>query len=215
MRLLSTLSLLARRWWLPILIGVVTAGVAVWVQQVRPTVYVAETTLSVARIHRAETPDYQYDSYYAVQAAELTVNTVARWFEMGDVAKAIGNRAGVTVSDQDALDFARRFKVKQASSHLLRVQVRAGTAEEASKLLKAAVDEVSARLAVLETSEPKNGVSKPAFAATADTSIVYQKMYAPAVVIGAGFVAGMLLGIAFVVAEAALRSGREREGLRA
>lgn len=211
MHLLATLSLLARRWWLPIVFGVLTAGLSLWVQQARPASYVAETTLAVARVNRAETTEYQYDNYYAVQAAELTVNTVARWFEMADVAKAIGKRAGIEVADTDALAFVRRFKAKQASSHLLRLQVRAPSSEEASRLLQGAVDEVSARLSVLEVSEPKGTSIAPAFAVTADAPVVYQKVYESGIVAGAGAVAGVCIGLAFVIAEAALRSSRAKQ----
>ena len=215
MKLTDTLSLLVRRWWLVLAVGLVVAIVALLVQGVRSETFVAETTVTVTRVNRAETTDFQYDNYYAVQATELVTNTAARFFEAGDFAQAVGVRADMDVSDDDALSFARNFKAKQSSPHLLRVQVRSEDKAEAEKLLEASLDELDARLAEVELAETSGDeATQPAFSATRAPMIAYARTYSRNVVLGAGFVAGLLVGLAVVVLEAALRTDAKRSKKR-
>lgn len=211
MQLVDTLSLLARRWWLVLVLGVAVALIALVVQQLRPVNYIAETTVTVTRVNRAESPDFQYDNFYAAQATEIVVNSSSRLFETGDFALEVAERVGRDVSEAGAIDFARSFKVKQLAPHLLRVRAVDRDEATARAALEAATAELAERVAAMEIAEPREGATaegQPAFEAVPGTTFSYERTYSQGVVLGAGFVAGLLLGLAVVVLEAAMRSGR-------
>ena len=168
-------------------------------------------TVTVTRVNRAESSDFQYDNFYAAQATEIVVNSSSRLFETGDFALEVAERAGRDVSEAGAIDFARSFKVKQLAPHLLRVRAVDRDEATARAALEAATAELAERVAAMELAEPREGETvegQPAFQAVPGTIFSYERTYSQGVVLGAGFVAGLLLGLAVVVLEAAMRSGR-------
>lgn len=156
-----------------------------------PKSYDATISLSIHRINREETEDFQYDNYYAIQAAELLTNTVVNWLATPDIALAIFDKAGVAVDVEGFAKLSRKFRARQLSSHVARVEFRYKDYDGAIKLANSLVEVIRDKVKEIE----KTSKNLPSFDLQASSPIVLQHKINPLLAGTLGLVCGLFLGI--------------------
>ena len=159
--------------------------------QLVPKSYDATLTLSVHRINREKTEDFQYDNYYAIQAAELLTDTIVNWLATPDVAIAIYDKAGITPDVEGFAKLSRKFRARQLSSHVARVWFNYKDQEGTDKLAASLVGVVQDRVKNIE----KTFQNKPSFGIQTSSPIVVQHKIDPILAGVCGLVSGLLVGI--------------------
>lgn len=159
-----------------------------------PKSYDATLTLSIHRINREKTEDFQYDNYYAIQAAELLCNTVVNWLATSDVALAIYDKAGVAVDVEGISKLSRKFRARQLSSHTARVIFNYKDQEGANKLAASLIDVVQDKVKNIE----KTSKDEPSFRIQASSPIVIQHKIDPILACLCGLICGLFIGVGLV-----------------
>jgi hypothetical protein len=73
-------------------------------------------SFAVNRINSQSTAEYQYDGYYALQAADLFAQTVVSWFSTPSVLREVYDQASMDPEITTVSSLANRFKVKKYSA---------------------------------------------------------------------------------------------------
>lgn len=158
----------AQRWFIVaiVLIATVTTYVLVATRPVRSGV---STSFAVNRINKEVTPDYQYDGYYALQAADLFAQTVVSWFRTPAVLQEMYQRANLDPEIQSVDSLPTRFRVKKYSAQNIVVRFSESTNDRAKRLSVAMGEVLTARAEELnQTADNKSlfaiAASKPVIA---------------------------------------------------
>lgn len=124
---------------------VVLATVATYlVAASRPVQSSVSTSFAVNRINREVTPDYQFDGYYALQAADLFAQTVVSWFSTPAILQEIYQQANLDPEIQSVDSLPSRFHVKKYSAQNIVVRFNERTPARARQVAQA-MSEVMAR----------------------------------------------------------------------
>lgn len=166
MELRDSLAVFVRRKTLGIaVIALVVGGSYAWSYS-RPTHYATSMSLAINRINKEQTAQYQYDGYYALQAADLFSQTVVSWLNTPSVLKAVFERAGIPMP-KTVSGFSSIFKTKKYSAQNIVVAFTTSTSEDAAKLAAAISDEISAKTASVN----RNADNKAIFEVIASTPV--------------------------------------------
>lgn len=130
---------LRRRWLAFGLIVLVVAGTFAW-QALQPVQYQTSMSISVNRVNQDKTPDYQYDGYYALQAADLFSQTIVSWLQTPSILVSIYEQAGLSTDVRSTRQLTSRFQTKKASAQNVVVTYTSSSKEEAQKLASAITD---------------------------------------------------------------------------
>ncbi|MFH0828649.1 MAG: hypothetical protein V1907_00495 [Candidatus Kerfeldbacteria bacterium] len=150
MELRDSISLFRKRKALAIaLIVIVIGGAYAW-SYLRPVHYSTSISFAVNRINKEQTAEYQYDGYYALQAADLFSQTVISWLQTPSVVVSIFDRAGIYVSPDSLRSLPSRFKAKKYSAQNIVVTYSTPTEEEGKKLATALSDEIASRSSTVD-----------------------------------------------------------------
>lgn len=120
------------------------AGSFLWAY-VQPVRYLTSMSFSVNRISQQQTSDYQFDGYYALQAADLFSQTVVSWLQTPSVLVEISERAGSATPVTSIRSLTSRFKTKKYSSQNIVVTFAASSEDEAKRLASAVTDVITTR----------------------------------------------------------------------
>lgn len=157
-----------------------------------PSKYQADISLTVHRINRENTSDFQYDNYYAVQASEYVSNTLVSMFAMPSIVSEIYKEAGLEeISVNQAI---KSIKARQLSAHLVSVTVKLKNEEESRKVADSISKIISEKISKVEVTN----MGKNSFAVEFSEPIVTRKKIDPVVILISGFVAGFLAACGFV-----------------
>lgn len=144
MELRDSLAVFVRRKVLGMaIIAVVVGGSYLW-SYTRPTHYTTSMSFAINRVNKEQTTQYQYDGYYALQAADLFSQTVVSWLDTPSVLEGIYARAGATMP-RTLGGLSSVFKTKKYSAQNIVVTFNTPTREEAERLSIAASDEIASR----------------------------------------------------------------------
>ncbi len=144
MELRDSLAVFVRRKTLGIaIIAIVVGGSYLW-SYTRPTQYTTSMSFAINRVNKEQTTQYQYDGYYALQAADLFSQTVVSWLNTPSILERIYARAGATMP-RTLSGLSSVFKTKKYSAQNIVVTFNTPTSEEAEKLAAAASDEIASR----------------------------------------------------------------------
>lgn len=206
MELRDAIRIYVRRRWLGVAIVIVTvAGTFAW-QMLQPVHYVTSMSFSVNRANKEKTADYQFDGYYALQAADLFSQTLVSWMQTPSILVEIYEQAQLPTSVDSIHGLTSRFKTKKVATQNVVVTYSSPTQAEADKLATA-ITTVTKNLteSVNRDSENKSlfdlGVAKP---------VTVRATYDP-VLTGAGsFVVGLVLAL-FIVPFIAYAAEAARE----
>lgn len=134
-----------RRRWLGIGILVLTvAGAYAW-QMLQPVRYSTSMSLGVNRVNADQTPDYQFDGYYALQAADLFSQTLVSWMQTPSILVEIYDQAGLPTGVDSIRGLTSRFNTKKVAAQNVVVTYSSPSQAEAEKLAMA-ITSVTTRL---------------------------------------------------------------------
>ena len=125
---------------------------------VQPTRYAVTQSFAINRADRQTTPDYQYDGYYALQAADLFAQTVVSWFQTPPILQQMYSEANLSIDAPTANDLPGRFKVKKYSAQNIVVRYQESTPERAKTLAGAIKKDLEQRASGLNQSADGHSV---------------------------------------------------------
>lgn len=181
-----------------LLAGCVGFAVSTWT----PRSFRSTQTLMVSRAHYQQTADFQYDSYYAIQAAEALSNNVVSLLETPELARELWRTAGVA-TDESPAKLVKQIKAKQMASHLVRVNVNDRSEDVVKKVSSAVPELLKAKVEALE----QTSSSESAFTVTSSEPFVSSVSYPLVPTTLAALLAGLLAAIALVFLFEYLRGG--------
>lgn len=174
-----------------IAIALIVGILSVLIANLLPAKYDASVALSVIRVNREETSDYQYDGFYAIQASNLFAETIVSWLETPAVVREIYEQSGKKDAVASLSDFAGAFKAKKLSSQNITVKFSSKTEEEAKTLASSLVSVVEKKSQTsLETSKKES-----VFEIKSADPVIVKRAYDAAITFFAGLITGLALGI--------------------
>lgn len=204
----SYLALLRRRLAFVIFLTVVGLGASPLFAATRPESFRASLSLSINRIHRQETPDYQYDGYYAIQASDLVAQTVVSWMATPSMLREVYTQAGLDPGDESLDAFKGRFRTRKFSAQNIVVEFTEGTRANAEKVAAALVAVIQERNQALNRSAEGEALFE---VAGSTPVIVPAKPNTPLLAV-LGAVTGLLLAAALVGVQYVWGSRSQEEG---
>jgi capsular polysaccharide biosynthesis protein len=126
--------------WLILGIIVVATTVTAITSAVQPVRYAVSESFAVNGINRQTTTEYQYNGYYALQAADLFAQTVVSWFSTPSVLRDVYDNAKIDPSITTLDSLTSRFKVKKYSAQNIVIRFSETTQARASTLAQSIRD---------------------------------------------------------------------------
>lgn len=120
--------------WLIVLCMLIATGGAIGVATTRPVRTGVSVSFAINRTAREATTQYQYDGYYALQAADLFAQTVVSWFSTPSVLRQVYQQANLDPEIQSINSLPNRFSVRKYSSQNIVVKFTERNNERASKV---------------------------------------------------------------------------------
>ncbi|MFA4881048.1 MAG: Wzz/FepE/Etk N-terminal domain-containing protein [Candidatus Doudnabacteria bacterium] len=174
----------------------IVAGVIVLVMVItlffglfQPPVYRTYLDVEVKRVNQPPAQDYQYDEYYAIQAANLVTDTIQSWLRSKNFSRQVFIEAGF--SENQYGEWNNFLTSRKLSSQNLELKITADnkkTALQLAKIIKAAIESRVARLNL-------NPEGQSAFIADIQVGSVEQEMVNFLLLLLASAGGGLLLGI--------------------
>lgn len=134
--------------WLIIL----ATGIALGFAATRPIQTGVSVAFAVNRTNQVTTNQYEYDGYYALQAADLFSQTVVSWFSTPSVLRDVYDRAGLDPEIKSLNSLPARFSVKKYSAQNIVVRYNERTRDRASKVATALTAVISDRTSEMNKS---------------------------------------------------------------
>lgn len=88
----------------------------------------------VSLSEREETPDFEFDGYYALQATDLFAATLAEWLTTPEVVVAAYRAAGLEPGTEDPRALTRLVEARKSAPQLVEVTVKGSSQAEAEAL---------------------------------------------------------------------------------
>ncbi|MFH1171479.1 MAG: hypothetical protein V1778_03000 [bacterium] len=133
----TPLQLLRRyRWFFLLFIVVATMATLFISIRARP-IYTTSLSITVDRIHRQATSQYQYDGYYAIQADDLFSQTLLSWFLTPSALLEFYQHASVDPHITSLNGLVSRFRARKYSAQNIVVQFSDPDRKAAEKLAAA------------------------------------------------------------------------------
>ncbi|MDD5039738.1 MAG: hypothetical protein PHY34_01180 [Patescibacteria group bacterium] len=190
--------------WVIIATTAVAIGAAVISSLVKPVEYDTSLSFSINRINRQDTTEYQYDGYYAIQAADLFSQTVMSWMMTPSVLLEIYERATIDPRISSTEQFTSRFKVKQYSPQNIAVRFRERDRATAETIAAAITQTVEERAtAAVQTAD-----QKAFFQVIGAKPVIVEKRPALWFNAAIGLFAGLIVGVTASYSIAYLKTGR-------
>lgn len=102
--------------------------------------YDVSVSLSVFSKVIQQTPDYQYDGYYSVKAANEFADTVSQWTKSPEIINSIYKKAGVDFQGKSLRSFSGIFKAQKMAPQYIEIRFRVQKTEDALRITKALAD---------------------------------------------------------------------------
>lgn len=199
---MSIISIFRRPWTSLIFLALVGSLVAAVFAARQPVRYQTSISFAVNRIDKAPSTTYQYDGYYAIQAADLFSQTVVSWFSTPSVLVEVYERAGVSTAPTSLRNLTSRFKTKKYAAQNIVVTFGEETEERARLIAEAVTATMQTRAAKLNQTAEAQALfeivgSKPVIVATKPSIVTFAV---------AGFLVGFLVGLTLLSLTAYLRN---------
>lgn len=187
-----------------VLVGVAGLGafVAVGLVLRQPERTQASLSFAVNRVSTVNSQEYQYDGYYAIQAADLFSQTVVSWFVTSPVLREVYAAAGLEPTSDSLNDLTGHFRVKKYAAQNIVVTITESDRQRAERLAEAVTQTMQTRAAALNQTADRKALfeivgTEPAFATVHPSSLLWAL---------AGLVIGFLVGLSALSLEAYVRS---------
>jgi capsular polysaccharide biosynthesis protein len=163
--------------------------------------YEAPVSFSINRkSQQAQTADYQYDSYYAIQANNLLAAQFTEWLKGAAVVPVIYARAGL--KDESSL-LQKEWKVEDHSPQDIEMIFRGRSKDRISTLARAALETVNEKKDEFtgggDSSLGVVGIPSEVIVVTKNTSLPLNLLV--------GLLAGIIIGLIFVYFKAIFSPG--------
>ncbi|MBI5404748.1 MAG: hypothetical protein HY976_00825 [Candidatus Kerfeldbacteria bacterium] len=195
-----------RRRWLGIGILILTVAGAYGWQMLQPVRYSTSMSLGVNRVNADQTPDYQFDGYYALQAADLFSQTLVSWMQTPSILVEIYDQAGLPTDVDSIRGLTSRFKTKKVAAQNVVVTYSSPTQAEAEKLATA-ITAVTTRLTATVNRSADN---KAFFELVAAKPVIVKAKMDPVITGVAAGMVGLVLAL-FLVPFVAYVSAASRQ----
>lgn len=194
MELRDAIRTYVKRRWLGIgIVVVVVAGAYIWTY-LQPVNYSTSMSFGVTRANKQKTTAYEYDGYYALQAADLFSQTLVSWLQTPSVLVDIYQTAGLDTGSESVRNITSRFKTKKYSAQNVVVTFGSPTREEASRLAESMTN-VTRRMT---ESENRTSEDQALFSLEVTKPVITQTEPNPWLVGGVALVVGLTLAL-FIV----------------
>lgn len=172
---------------------------------VEDIVYDTSISFAVNRTSQQETPDYQFDGYYAIQAADLFSQTIVSWFSTPSVLLEMYHNAGIepTIDSIDA--FSSQFATKKYSPQNIVVRFTEATRERAVQISTSLIETAQNRARELN----KTGDQEALFEIVASEPVTVEKKPNIPLSTIVGLVAGCIIGLILAIGMHYLRPIRQ------
>jgi len=94
-------------------LALISAGITCVFASLQKPIFDVSLSLSVAPQEREQTQDYQYDGYYALQAADIFSDTVASFFQSPENVVEIYKKAELPLPSEDFKILKKIFTAKK------------------------------------------------------------------------------------------------------
>ncbi len=182
-----------QRWFIVglVLLATITTYAVVATRPIRSSV---STSFAVNRVNKEPTPDYQYDGYYALQAADLFAQTVVSWFRTPAILQEMYQQANLDPAIQSIDGLPARFRVKKYSAQNIVVRFSETDDTRATQFAAAMAKVMSERAEQLNQSADH----KSLFAISATKPVIAPERSNPWLYAGVALVlsSGLALGVA-------------------
>lgn len=168
----------------------------------RPDQYDTSISFAVNRVNKQTTQNFEYDGYYAIQAADLFSQTVVSWFSTPSVVVEMYQKASLTPPSGSIDSLGSRFRTRKYSSQNIVVRYSAPTHNEADRLAKAIISVTQERAGLLNQSAE----AKSLYNVAASTPVIVLSQPNVAVNTVVGLILGAILAV-FVTSGAAYFRG--------
>lgn len=168
MELRDSIRLFSKRKTFAVVLIIIVIGSAYAWSYLRPIRYQTSISFAVNRINKEQTTEYQYDGYYALQAADLFSQTIISWLQTPSVLVSIFDRARIAVSPDALQSLPSRFKAKKYSAQNVVVTYSTATEEEGKKIATALSEEIAARTSTID----RNADNKAIFEVVPSQSVI-------------------------------------------
>lgn len=126
----------SQRWLILGVIAVACAAAAIAIA-LQPERTGVSASFAINRTNRVETTQYEYDGYYALQAADLFAQTVVSWFDTPSFLRTVYEKANLDPMIETVNSLPARFSVKKYSAQNIVVKFTESNQERASKVATA------------------------------------------------------------------------------
>lgn len=194
MELKEILILLQRNLRLLITAVVLGAIVLFIFAEAYPVSYKAIVTMYIQRVPEKVETVYNYDGYYAGQAAESYTDTVKGLVGTMDITKRAAEIAGLPTDAIFIKNLAKKIKIAKSAPQLVEVTVTLGDREQAKKLALGLAQAASERARLLNQEGDKNltiNIINP-------DPLVEKSVFNPYLFSLLGALIGFLLALSFV-----------------
>ncbi len=192
---MNNLIQLVRRPVPVLLVAAVVGGlVALGLGLRQPVRYQTSISFAANRLNKTSSTEYQYDGYYAIQAADLFSQTVVSWFSTPSVLIEVYDRAGLKSSPDSLTSLSRRFKTKKYAAQNIVVTFSEESRERAEKVAAAVTVTMQERAASLNQTADRQAF----FEIVGSTPVIVEAKANLPVQTLAGLVAGFLVALALL-----------------
>lgn len=185
-----------------LLCGAVVAVVVYAISATRKPKFAASLSITVDRASAQTTVEYQYDGYYAIQAADLFSQTLLSWFLTPSTLLSFYDEAGLDSHITSLNEIVSRFRARKFSAQNLVVQFAdadRNTAERLGNAINTVVERNGEQLNVTASGDPLFDIR------TQTPVIVETRTNAPLNALLA-FVVSIFLGLVVMTALRSLRA---------
>jgi capsular polysaccharide biosynthesis protein len=119
-------------------IGLIVIGTFIYFY-FRPVAFNVSITLNISRSGSQNTPDYQYDNFYRLQADEKFSETVVEWLRSPRITEEILADSGKKENEYNLKNLSRIFKAEKRSSQIVAVSFSSVSQEAAQKISQSVI----------------------------------------------------------------------------
>lgn len=157
----------------------------------KPDWYDTSISFAVNRVNRQTTAAYEYDGYYAIQAADLFSQTVVSWFSTPSVVVEMYQKANLDPKLSSIENLSGKFRTRKYSSQNIVVRYASSTRNEADALSQSIISVVTERSSKLNQAAD----AKSIFSVVASDPVTVLRH--PNIIFNAAI--GLLLGIVLAI----------------
>lgn len=134
---IESLWALKRNGFLTLAVGIAAAALGYALASSTPVTYEVHGSLMLSMDVREDVPEFRYDGYYALLAADLFSGTIAGLASSPETVVVAYENAGIDLPDGNPSRIARSVRAEKVAPQLVRIVVSGKSARDAEALSRA------------------------------------------------------------------------------